>query len=161
MLRDERGVTAAFSRAASASQRAALILERNRLGYTHGGDRRSWKFRARAMGRGSGISNISTSPGNCRTKSPRMVAIRSSRNYCDLKKSVQNLPPKRGSDRDAAKVRDAGTPELLGAEKGKISAASLVCPGRPCGSALRFPVGAPPSAPLDIPPKPVGTSGIG
>jgi hypothetical protein len=44
MQRDERGVTAALSRAASASQRAALILERNRLGYTHGGDRWSWKF---------------------------------------------------------------------------------------------------------------------
>jgi hypothetical protein len=62
--------------------------------------------------------------------------------------------------RDAAKVRDVGTPELLGAEKGKISDASLVFPGRPCGSALRFPVGAPPSAPLDISRKPVGTSGI-
>jgi hypothetical protein len=43
-MRDERGVTAALSCAAPASQRAALILERNRLGYTHGGDRRSWQF---------------------------------------------------------------------------------------------------------------------
>jgi hypothetical protein len=54
----ERTIENAAKRAASASQRAALILERNRLGYTHGGDRRSWKFADKEWRHGQDIGRI-------------------------------------------------------------------------------------------------------
>jgi hypothetical protein len=118
------------------------------------------------------VGNTSIKLGHCRKKSlltrARTAAVRASGSYYRLlplaKTQEELVAEARVGERtidDAAKAHDAGMPELFDAvKKGKISAAWLVCPGRPCGSALRFPVGAPPSAPLDITRKSVGTQGF-
>jgi hypothetical protein len=135
----------------TASQRAVLVVERNAR-HAHCGDRRSWKFADKRWRESYEYLD------KARELQEKIAANGGAQDHGEiirLEKSHERLASEaRVSDRtidDPAKVRDVGTPELFEAvKKGTISAASLVCPGRPCGSALRFPVGAPPSAPLDI-----------
>jgi hypothetical protein len=91
-MRDERGDTAALSRAAPASQRAALILERNRLGYAHGGDRRSWKFADKEWRHGQEYLDKARA---LQVKIAENGGDQIKRNQFRLKKRRQNLPPKR------------------------------------------------------------------
>jgi hypothetical protein len=80
-------------RAKVASQRAALVVERN-VRYQRGGDRRSWKFAHESWVEGQEYLDKSRA---LQDKIAANGAIKPKRNRCGLKKRMQNLPPKRGS----------------------------------------------------------------